>query len=277
MVGNVELLASGYGLIEGPRVDREDNLYFSDVHNGGVFRRRPTGEIETVIPKRRGVGGMVLHTDGGLIVGGRSIQHVREGETRILFAPEDVGGFTDMHTDMAGSVFTGTLRSDPFSDGEDRIPGECWRIDGENQATQLYGDVRLSNGIGFSPDGKTLYHADTARGHVIAHDVVHGRCLNRRTFVTLKRGAPDGLAVDQDGGLWIAAYGGGCVAHYDARGQFVEYVVVPANAVTSLCFGGRDMCDLYIVTANNTVEALKGSVFRTRATVPGLPTPLATV
>lgn len=273
----MELLASGFGLIEGPRVDPEGNLYFSDVPNGGVYRRRPTGEIETVIPKRRGVGGMVLHADGGLVVGGRNIQHVKGGVTRVLFAPEDVGGFNDMHTDAAGRVHTGTLRSDPFSGGQDRIPGECWRIDGEGQATQLYGDVGLTNGLGFSPDGRTLYHADTARGHVIAHDVVGDQCLNRRVFVTLTRGGPDGLAVDQEGGLWIAAYGGGCVAHYAVTGRLIEYLEVPASGVTSVCFGGSDMRDLYIVTADNQDASLKGSIFRTRVTVPGLPTPLATI
>ena len=65
-MAELELLSSGWGLIEGPRVDPDDNLYFSDVPNGGVYRRTPAGEIETVIPKRRGVGGMVFHADGGL-------------------------------------------------------------------------------------------------------------------------------------------------------------------------------------------------------------------
>lgn len=276
-MGDIELLASGYGLIEGPRVDPEDNLYFSDVHNGGVYRRRPTGEIETVIPKRRGVGGMVLHASGGLVVGGRNVQHVKDGQIRVLFSPDDVGGFNDMHTDAAGRVYTGTLRSDPFSGGADRIPGDCWRIDREQLATRLYGDVAITNGIGFSPDGNILYHVDTPRRHVIAHDLVAGSAVNRRAFVTLQRGSPDGMAVDQEGGLWIAAYGGGCIAHYDARGDLIGYLEVPASDVTSVCFGGREMRDLYIVTANNNDAALKGSVFRTKATVPGLPTPLATI
>ena len=61
MSADLELLSSGWGLIEGPRVDENDNLYFSDVPNGGVRLRKPSGEIEVVIPKRRGVGGMVFH------------------------------------------------------------------------------------------------------------------------------------------------------------------------------------------------------------------------
>ena len=99
-MAEMELLAWGYGLIEGPRVDPEGNLYFSDVPNGGVYRRRPTGEIETVIPKRRGVGGMVFHADGGLVVGGRNVQHVKNGQVRVLFEPGE-GGSRCRATGMA--------------------------------------------------------------------------------------------------------------------------------------------------------------------------------
>ena len=90
-MSEIEMLAYGYGLVEGPRVDGEDNLYFSDVHNGGVHCRRPDGTIETVVPKRRGVGGIALHADGGLVISGRNICHVRDGETRIVFAPDAPG------------------------------------------------------------------------------------------------------------------------------------------------------------------------------------------
>src|SRR5262249_34082005 len=74
-----ETLAYGYGLIEGPRVDGAGNLYFSDVTNGGVYRRRPDGSIDTVVPKRRGVGGIALHADGGLVISGKNICHVKDG------------------------------------------------------------------------------------------------------------------------------------------------------------------------------------------------------
>ena len=60
-MSELETLAWGYGLVEGPRVDDENRLYFSDVHNGGVHRRNPDGTIEVVVPKRRGVGGIALH------------------------------------------------------------------------------------------------------------------------------------------------------------------------------------------------------------------------
>jgi gluconolactonase len=74
-----ETLASGYGLVEGPTWAPDGSLYYSDVLGGGVYRRDPSGAIETVIPKRRGVGGIALHAEGGLVVGGRDLVHVRDG------------------------------------------------------------------------------------------------------------------------------------------------------------------------------------------------------
>ena len=154
----LETLAYGYGLLEGPRVDDADKLYFSDVPNGGVYRRSPNGEVTTAVPKRRGVGGVALHAGGGVVVSGKNICHVKDGVTRILFQRDDIPGFNDIFTDSAGRVYAGSLRSDPFKEGP-RTPGELWRIDGENRVVQMYGDVGLTNGIGFSPGEKMIYHA----------------------------------------------------------------------------------------------------------------------
>src|SRR5581483_1856402 len=253
----IETLAFGYGLVEGPRCDAADNLYFSDVRNGGVYRRAPDGEITTVVPKRRGVGGIALHADGGVVVSGKNVCHVRDGQTRLLFAPADVPGFNDLFCDAAGRVYTGSMRSDPFEPTGPRTPGEAYRIDGEGRATLLYGDVSLTNGIGFSPDGAILYHVDSAPRCIVAHDARRdGSVTNRRVFAVLDPGlTPDGLAVDEDGGVWVAVVDGGCVRRFTPAGAPDLRIDVPATFVTSLCFGGADRRDLYIVTADNTDDA----------------------
>ena len=275
----MELLASGYTLIEGPRVDAEDRLYFSDVHSGGVYRRSPDGEIETVVPKRRGVGGIALHAKGGIVCSGRNICQVRDGHTRILFDPPDTPGFNDLFVDAEGRVITGTMRTSPFTRSRERTPGECWRIESEGSATELYGDISLTNGIGFSPDGRTLYHADTARNHVVAHDVTDdGRCVNRRALASPDRGRPDGLAVDEEGCLWVACFAGGCVTRFAPDGRLLSHLEVPAENITSVCFGGSDRRDLYVVTAGSQDDPeSSGSIFRTRAPVAGLAVPMATI
>lgn len=276
---SIETLAYGYGLIEGPRVDVGGNLYFSDVRNGGVFRRSPDGTIETAIPKRRGVGGIALHADGGLVVSGRNICHVRDGETRVLFAPEGTPGFNDLFTDRWGCVYAGSIRSDPFSPGGERTPGELYRISGEGEAAEIYGDVGLSNGIGLSPDERLLYHSDSAARAILISDVRgRGQVSNRRVFARVELGVPDGLAVDAEGGVWVAVFQGGCVARYRPDGTLDRTIPVPATAVTSLCFGGEGLRDLYIVTADNSESPDRGgTVFRTRADVAGLPAPLARI
>lgn len=273
-----ETIASGYGLVEGPRVDASDNLYFSDVVGGGVFRRAPDGEISTIVPKRRGVGGIALHADGGLLISGRDICHVRDGETRVVFGRDDIPGWNDLFVDPKGRILVGSVRSSPFAEG-DRVPGELWRIDAEGEASVLYDDVGLSNGIGFAPDGRTLYHSDSAAGRIIAHDVDdEGNVTNRRVFAALDRGAPDGLALDESGCVWTASYGGSCVLRYSPDGALDATIPVPASSVTSLCFGGSDGRDLYVVTADNEAEpGLKGTIFRARSDVAGLAAPLARV
>ena len=275
----LETLSYGYGLLEGPRVDANDNLYFSDVPNGGVYRRSPNGEVSTVIPRRRGVGGIALHADGGVVVSGKNICHVKDGQTRILFQREDIPGFNDIFTDSAGHVYVGSLRSDPFKEGA-RTPGELWRVEGEGKATEMYGNVGLTNGIGFSPDGKMIYHADSAGPHLIVHDVApNGTMTNRRAIAQMTGGTiPDGLCVDEAGCIWVAVYGGRCATRYTPEGKVDRTIAVPAKAVTSVCFGGKDRRDLYIVTADNTeVPDRKGTIFRMRVETPGVSVPLARV
>jgi sugar lactone lactonase YvrE len=143
----------------------------------------------------------------------------------------------------------------------------------------LCDDIGFPNGVGFSPDGQRLYASDSIRGQVIVHDVDADAALtNRRVFVSPTGGAPDGLAVDESGCIWMALYGAGKVVRCTPAGEVEERIEVPAVAVTSVAFGGDDRRDLYITTADHTGDpALGGSIHRTRVDVPGLPMPRARV
>jgi gluconolactonase len=159
-----------------------------------------------------------------------------------------------------------------------RTPGECWLIDTDGSATELYDDLALTNGIGFSPDGTVLYHSDTTLG-VWAHDYDNGNVTERRLFVQRDDLSPDGLAVDEAGTVWVAdVSGSGAVRGFAPDGSEVSRVDVPARMVTSLCFGGIDRRDLYIVTGDNTSHPKRGgTIYKTRAEVPGCPVATATV
>ena len=141
-----ETLLSGYGLIERPRVDDADRLYFSDARRGGVYRRDPAGAVETIVPKRRGVGGIAVHAGGGIVISGKNICHVRDGVSRMVFDIPDEPGFDDLITDAAGCLWVGTQRYNPFRDAMP-VSGEAYRVTAERCGEMLYGDVGLTNGI----------------------------------------------------------------------------------------------------------------------------------
>jgi xylono-1,5-lactonase len=272
-----ELLASGYGLIEGPTMARDGTLVFSDVLDGGVYRLSSGGVVETVIPKRRGVGGIAEHADGGFVVGGRDLLHVRNGTTRVVLTVEGALGFNDFGTDAAGRIYVGSVRYRSLDPTAEPIPGEMWRVDLDGSATMLYGEVQQCNGVAISPDGSTLYHADTRAGCVVVHDLIDdgASVRNRRHWPLGKRSQPDGLAIDVTGSVWVADHGAGRVVRFRPDGTLDSVLDVPAKHVTSLCFDGAD---LIVVTAGNDAEPTRrGSIFRTATTTSGAPVHLARV
>jgi sugar lactone lactonase YvrE len=268
----VETLAFGYGLVEGPTVDGDGNLYFSDVLGGGAYRRGPDGEITTVVPKRRGVGGIALHADGGIVLSGRDIVHVREGVNRTLFAVDDVLGWNDICTDSAGRVYAGSIRFAVFDPGAEPVPGELWRIDGIDQGIVLYQGVLHANGVALSPGERTIYNSDTRNNVILVHALADdGTAGDRRAF-HFPPGAPDGMAFDAQGLLWVASARGGCVARLTPDGEIDRVLDVPAQTVTSVCFAADGEHDLYVVTADNTDEPeRRGTIFRINAGVGGAP------
>jgi D-xylonolactonase len=280
-MATLEVLASGFGLLEGPRVDDQNRLYFSDVPNGGVYRRGLDGSVETLIPKRKGVGGMALNDGGGLVCSGRSLIYWNEQSrtSRDLFTQWEgrpLKGLNDLQPDDHGSVYVGSLEFDALSD-QKPIPGNLFRVDPDGTVTKLYEGIQVTNGMGFSPDRKQLFHADSTTQAVWVYDVQPDRTVkDRRIFAKLPVGWPDGLAVDAEGGVFVAVVNDGEVMRFKPNGTLDTRLKVPAKMVTSLTFGGKDMQDLYIVTADNTDDkAKKGTIFKTRSDIPGLPVPKA--
>ena len=87
---DLELLAWGFGLVEGPRTDAAGTLYFTDATKGGVFRRALDGTVTSLVPDRRMVGGLALHAEGGLVLSGPDVAHWKDGELRVLLGAEAV-------------------------------------------------------------------------------------------------------------------------------------------------------------------------------------------
>ena len=275
----MQALIQGYGLIEGPVWVAGRGLMFSDVLFGGVYCMAADGAVTEVFAHRRGIGGMAEHVDGGLIVSGRNISYksFAGGDTvTILDRDEEDGlvGFNDITTDSVGRIYAGGLGSSPvFSDGREQSSQNLYLIDLDGSSRVVGEDIRLTNGLGFSPDGGTLYHSDSLRRSICCYTVSEDGSLGaKETFAVTDNGVPDGLVVSVDGAVWVALAGGGKgVAVYDADGSLREHIEIPHPMCTSVCFGGDDLRDLYIVSGSEGLDGDKqGGVFCVRTDVAGL-------
>jgi D-xylonolactonase len=157
------------------------------------------------------------------------------------------------------------------SQGDNGRTGFLHLIDLDGSSRVVAKDLRLTNGLGFSPDGKRLYHSDSRANIMRVYDVASDGSLSPpREFARIATGIPDGLAVAQDGRVWVALAYGSAVAVFAPDGREVERIAVPVPMVTSLCFGGTDLRDLYIVSGpKDAPPELKGCVYVTRVDVPG--------
>jgi gluconolactonase len=263
-----EVLRRPHGLLEGPRFAPTGELVYSDVIAGGVYACDGAGEVRVLLSKRRGIGGIVAHADGGWIVSGRTLVHLREdGSQRELRGEDGACGYNDLGTTAAGELLAGVLRYRPLA-GEPARPGQLLLIGVDGVSRVISEEIVWPNGIGVSADGDTVYVSDYADGTVSAVSLSGGA---QRAFARSPRGSADGLALDVDGGVWVALGEGAAVARFDGDGGLDEVVELPASFVSSLCFGGADMCDVLITTADNHVQPeLGGTLLRARSAVPGL-------
>ncbi len=273
----MEELATGFGLVEGPTWINDTGLLFSDVIKGGVYLLDHLNNVLPIVEHRRGIGGIAIHQENGLIVGGRNIAYksFTGDKTTILLSndvTEDALGFNDLTTDSKGRVYVGSVAFKVFSDDE-MIPGHLHVIDVDGSVRTISDGVLLTNGLGFSPDGRTLYHADARDAVVRQYEVSpDGNVSDWKPFVQANNGHPDGLAVAEDGSVWIAMAYGSRVDVFESNGALRESLPVPLPMVTSVCFGGPDLKDLYVVTGSRGGPSdVCGTIFRTRVDVPGLP------
>jgi sugar lactone lactonase YvrE len=257
MLGDIEPIHERPGeLLEGPRVATDGAVLFSDVTGGGVYR-----DGEPLVPKRRAVGGLVEHRDGGVVITGRTLMH--DQRELLDLADHGVSGFNDLTTTPEGDVLVGALRFRPMQ-GEQPVPGLVVRVTGPGEYTVLDdSSVLWPNGVGVSPAADRIYMSDYAQRQVVA---MAPDGSGAEAFCTSPQGSADGLAVDVEGGVWVALGEGGGVARFTPGGELDTIVDVPADFVTSLSFSGTDV----LIT---TV----GTVFRARSEVAGLPVALAAI
>jgi sugar lactone lactonase YvrE len=162
----------------------------------------------------------------------------------------------------------------------DQRPGAAslYRLDADGSVHVVLRGATISNGLEWSPDGTRAYYNDTSTGRVDLFD--YGRdtgLTGRRPFVILPKedGAPDGLTVDAEGGIWVALFGGGVVRRYSPEGALDAVVELPVKNVTACTFGGAGLEQLFITTSREGLAEGEvpraGALFRVQPGVKGLP------
>jgi sugar lactone lactonase YvrE len=268
-------------------LEREQRLYWLDLKAPAIHRFDPaTGTDECwnlalEIP----LGCLLRRAQDLLLAGRRGLYEVdfTARSLRLWFDPNDQPqdtAFNDGKVDRFGHIWLGS------SHIEEREPiGKLYRIDAGRAVTVADQGFPCSNGPALSPDGSLFYFADTVGRRVYRYDLDRkpGRLSNRQVFLefTPEQGQPDGMTVDEEGGLWVCHWGGWGVTRYRPDGRASMRIDLPAPNVTSCAFGGEDLRTLYITTAKDDMtpaEAarapLAGGLFAARPGPRGLLEPV---
>ena len=262
---------------EGPFWDsRVGRLLFVDMLAGVVVewdtvnapKRHVVGDVAAVVRARAG-GGYVLAVERGFAFADGDLGVV---ETLPEVFEDRTARMNDGGCDPQGRFYCGSMAYD-FTAGA----GSLYRLDVDLGVERVLAGVTISNGLQWSRDGSTVYYSDTGTGRVdvFDFDATTGAFSGRRPFVTVDgaKGAPDGLAIDEEDGLWVALWGGGAVHRYDSLGSLSEVVELPVPKVTACAFGGDDGRTLYITTSRDGLSAGEvpeaGALFSTRSPVRG--------
>ncbi|MFF4979711.1 SMP-30/gluconolactonase/LRE family protein [Streptomyces sp. NPDC001046] len=268
---------------EGPAWDAAaGRLLWIDILGCRVHTYDPATGRRTTRRTEQHVGAVRPRAGGGLVL------NLRDGVG--LLDPEDGdagGGFrwlrhepvpgrraNDAAVAPDGSLWAGTMRYDEAPGG-----GTLSRLTGDGSAETVLDDVTVSNGTGWSPDGRLMYYVDTPTRRVDVFDHADGRVSGRRTLAVIEEGAglPDGLTVDADGCVWVALWQGSAVRRYTPDGRLDWVVALPVPLVTACAFGGAGLSDLYVTTARTGLTgppALAGSLFVVPGAGRGLPQPV---
>jgi sugar lactone lactonase YvrE len=258
-------------------------LLWVDITAGIVHRFDPAHGGDETFDVGQPVGAAVPTESGQIALAvsdGFSLLDVRTGRVdRVADVDRDVSGtiVNDGKCDPAGRFWAGTR------DVEGREPtGSLYRLDADHRVTRVVSGVTLSNGLGWSPDRRTMYYIDSTTYGIGAFEfeISTGDLSGRRRLVDLPRewGLPDGMTVDEEGCIWLAFWGAASLRRFDAEGRLIAIVDLPVRQVTSCAFGGDDLSYLYVTSARGGLspDELReqphgGGLFRLRPGVRGLP------
>jgi sugar lactone lactonase YvrE len=251
---------------EGPTWDpAAERLLWVDILRSRVHTYAPATGRRTVMATDQHVGAAKPRVDGGIVVNLRDGVGLYDSDGAFRWLRRDpVPGrrANDAAVAPDGSLWTGTMRYDEAPGG-----GTLTRITPDGTATTVLADVAVSNGTGWSPDGRRMYYIDSPTRRIDVFDLRPDDPLpvNRRPLAVVEDGAgyPDGLTVDAAGCVWVALWDGAAVRRYTPEGVLDRVVELPVRRPTACAFGGSGLTDLYVTSARKGQAAphpLSGSL-----------------
>ena len=258
---------------EGPTYSVSENaIYWVDIKQPTLYRYDLSSGQTRSYAMPDYIGWVVARAAGGLIAG------FRHGVAHLSLEPLRIDYIAQIETDRPnyrlndakahpnGSIYFGTMDND-----EQESDGRLYRLFPDGQVMQLDSGYRVTNGPGFSRDGRRMYTPDSARAVVYCFDVDdNGNLTGKREFIRFAKGEgyPDGMTVDADDHLWIAHWGGACVKRFTPTGEVERVIPLPAPNITSCAFAGKNFDRLFVTSATKGLSAqqraeypLAGSLF----------------
>jgi sugar lactone lactonase YvrE len=279
----VELVVDAHAMLgESPVWDEQARcLYWVDLLAGIVHRTDPSTGADRTVALGGTIGAVALRQAGGLVAAvddGIGFVDPSTGAIELtvpISAADPTLRMNDGKVDPGGRFWAGTMAYD-----ERAGAGTLYRIDPDLTATPMVADVTISNGLDWTADGRTFYYIDTVTRRVdrFDFDLTSGTISDRRPAVEIRpgNGYPDGMTLDADDHLWVALFDGWAVHRYSPDGVLERRIELPAAQVTSVAFGGDDLEELYITTAQEGFppggkpdQPHAGGLFRCRPGVRG--------
>ncbi|ALO93606.1 Calcium-binding protein [Streptomyces hygroscopicus subsp. limoneus] len=262
---------------EGPTWDpATGRLLWLDILGSRLHTYDPSSGRRTIRTTPQHVGAAKPRAGGGLVLNLRDgVGLLDPDDTFRWLHHEPVAGrrANDAAVAPDGSLWAGTMRYDEAPGG-----GTLSRLTGDGAVRTVLPDVTVSNGTGWSPDGRLMYYVDSPTRRVDVFDHDEDGIRDRRTLVEIEEGAgfPDGLTVDAEGCVWVALWDGGAVRRYTPAGELDRVIILPTPRTTACAFGGTALTDLYITTARTGLppsDPLSGSLLVVPGAGQGLPQP----
>ncbi len=251
-------------------------LRWVDMLQGDVLTLTPAGDVGRLhvgtvaaAMRSRAAGGLVVAVEHGFVLiddGGQI------GPERVAFT-DRACRMNEGGVDRQGRFLCGSMACDQNSPR-----GALYRFDPGGEISVVLADVTISNGIAWSAEGERMFYIDspTRQVDVFDYDPATGTPTGRRALVHVDpdHGLPDGMALDAEGGMWVAIWGGHAVHRYSPEGTLDAVVELPVSQVTACAFGGEDLDELYITTSRENLppgtEPPAGAVFHATPGVRGL-------